>query len=78
MAHYKRGKCRYQGKGRSYSWRNWPSYWCSTYPRWHDILFHTRPRRMAEAEIERAILAGKVDPDDTAWPLEHKPHKYYW
>jgi len=110
MAHYKRGKCRYQGKGRHSSetfyrkrhglrpikiphgwWKLpefadvrmkdfWPDEFniMSNHPRAHDILFHTRPRRHDERRIARLIRSGRVDADATAWPLEKKPHKYYW
>ena len=47
------------------------------YPRWHDIVFHTRPRRGAEKRLETKILRG-ADPESLNWPLEKKPHKYYW
>lgn len=48
------------------------------YPAWWDRTFHTRPRRSKEKAIARRILCGDLDPDDAAWPLEKKPHIYYW
>jgi hypothetical protein len=71
MAHYKRGKDRTAGKatrGGSF---------LKSYPRWHDIVFHRRPQRRRTKALERAILKGG-DPDVTAWPLQRKPHVYYW
>lgn len=50
----------------------------NSYPRWHDIMFHTRPRRKAERHMEQQMLHGRLDPEAANWPLAHKPHKYYW
>jgi len=50
----------------------------NSYPAWWDRTFHTRPRRAKERAITRNILVGKLDPDNAAWPLEKKPHIYYW
>lgn len=50
----------------------------SSQPAWFDRIFHTRPRRAHEKRIERAILIGRIDPDDTAWPMQKKPRSYYW
>jgi hypothetical protein len=59
----------------------WPGYWGSvwlgSWPRWHDIIFHSRPRRRAERRFEHAVLRG-ADADDLAWPLSKRPHEYYW
>lgn len=71
MAHYKRGKCRYAGKA---TLGGSP---LKSYPRWHDILFHSRPHRRRTKALER-LLAKGVDPDAANWPLRRKPHKYYW
>lgn len=49
---------------------NWPRSW--------DIVHHTRPRRAREKRLTKAIVAGKLDPDNVAWPLSKKPHIYYW
>jgi hypothetical protein len=106
MSHYKRGKCRYQGKGRRSGetfrrgrlglkpvrvphWTErdpeidyWPAgsgrcHWWA-YPRWHDIIYHSRRRRAAEARLEHRILTGQDDPEGVCWPLSKKPHVYYW
>jgi hypothetical protein len=117
MAHYKRGRCRYAGKGRRTSetsyrkrhgltpvrlaeikrppgmkmsspeyavleneWRAaWPPQFnrMSTWPRWHDIVFHTRPRRAEERQILNLVINGE-DPDGIAWSVGRKPHVYYW
>jgi hypothetical protein len=53
-------------------------HWLRHWPRWHDILFHNRPRRREEAALLHAVLRGWLDPDDVAWPLNHKPHQWYW
>jgi hypothetical protein len=48
------------------------------YPRWHDILYHSRPRRREERRYEYKAMHGSADLDDLAWPLSKKPHNYYW
>ena len=55
-------------RGRKYNWG---------YPRWHDIVFHTR-RRRAAMRREEILIAKGADPDDLAWTLDKKPHIYYW
>jgi len=49
----------------------------NSWPRSHDILLHTRPSRRAWRRVERQILRG-IDHDDMVFPLDKKPHKYYW
>jgi len=130
MAHFKRKRCRYKGKGRQtstlqyrvklglkpvkipdnpdyraggykswlrwrlsehyFEWKRWhdsmwPIWWparyqmiSGTWPKWHDILYHNRPRRSREKRIEKAILAGRLDPIEAIWPVEKKPHIFYW
>lgn len=66
---------RHGNKGRKISGPYSPM---SSYPKWHDIVFHTRPKRRAGRALEKKVLQG-CDPDDMAWPLgNRKPHKYYW
>jgi hypothetical protein len=48
------------------------------YPRWHDILYHTRPRRARERHCERAVMHCPSHADEIIWPLENRPHIYYW
>lgn len=49
----------------------------SGYPRWWDKMFHTRPRRSAVRALEReALISDEVA--DLIWPLDKKPHQYYW
>jgi len=50
----------------------------SSYPAWWDRTFHTRPRRAKEKAMARQILKGNLDPDNAAWPLQKRPHIYYW
>lgn len=73
MAHYKRGKCRFHGKGH----RSDKTWFMSTEPRWHNILFHRRPFRRADKRLAKKVLAG-IDPDNLAWPRFHRPQIYYW
>ena len=72
MAHFKRKRARVCGRHtRSDKTRfTWPNYW--------DILWHRRPHRRATKRIEHAILSGKLDPDNAAWPVSKRPHQYYW
>ncbi len=51
--------------------------WLSNYPRWWDKVRHTGPARAHRRGLEHKILRG-ADPDNIAWPLNHKPHDYYW
>jgi hypothetical protein len=48
-----------------------------SWPRWHDIIFHTRPRRRRTKACEIMVMKG-YDLDAILWPLEKKPHTYYW
>lgn len=48
------------------------------HPKWHDVLYHNRPRRRKEAELLRAVLKGAVHHDEALWPLSRRPHCYYW
>lgn len=53
-----------------YDWR-----WMSSWPKWWDKLYHTRPSRRKEKALLHDALRGD-DPVD--WPDGRKPHKYYW
>lgn len=56
-----------------------PDSMMSSYPRVWDLHFHTRPRRVQTRRLERAVLTGRLDPDNTVWPLgNNRPHTYYW
>ncbi len=73
MAHYKRKRprtaCTHNPQSRGY--------WLAHWPRWWDIIFHTRPRRRQDRALIEAIARGR-DPDDVAWTVNRKPHRYYW
>ncbi len=73
MAHYKRKRPRTAG-GQQHS----GGYWLRHWPRWWDIIFHTRPRRRRDDALTRAVARGALDADNVAWSVEHKPHRYYW
>ena len=53
-------------------------YWLHHWPKWWDVIYHTRPRRHATRECESAILRGIADADEVAWPLQKRPKWYYW
>ena len=38
----------------------------------------TRPRRAKERNLLTKIKKEEIDPDDTSFPLDKKPHIYYW
>jgi hypothetical protein len=73
MAHYKRHHSRTSSQSHGSS----RGYWLHHWPKWHDILFHNRPRRRREAGLLRRVIQG-YDPDAIAWPVSRKPHAYYW
>ena len=73
MANYKRGYPRTSAR----SGRNSRGYWLAHWPRWHDIVFHTRPRRREETRLLSKVMHDG-DPDMIAWPVSKKPHIYYW
>jgi hypothetical protein len=89
MANFRRRRPRYvggvHGRGARSKWEckkipGWDQWgWINGYPAYWDRIYHSRPRRSKNKALERAIVAGRLDPDDAAWPLgNHKPHQYYW
>lgn len=50
--------------------------WFAAEPRWWRNMHHTRPRRRANKKVCRDIV-NNADVD-YAYPLDHKPHFYYW
>ena len=67
-----------RGGNSKYRYRRLPYYnWLGSWPRWHDIIFHTRPRRRQTKACEIKAIKG-YDLDAILWPLEKKPHIYYW
>ncbi len=71
------------------SWEDWRQRWIhpkgKSYlsmmngnPAWWDRVFHVRPHRVRTKRMERAVLLGKVDPDDLAWPIPYRPWQYWW
>lgn len=85
MAHYKRKRPRTTGGQKRYN--KWEAkkfecvgryyWWMKHWPRWWDIVFHTRPHRRRAAAITRAVLKG-ADADNANWPVSKKPHNYFW
>lgn len=69
MANFKRKRSRSNSSGNSVHWLNTPSWW--------NIVFHTRPRRHKTRMMEHEVVKG-CDPDGLLWPVEKKPHSYYW
>ncbi len=86
MAHYKRGRPRTSSFQKTYNkWKDHELkqcgvyyYWASGWPRWWDIVFHRRPHRRKAWQVTKRVLAGKIDADAAVWPLDRKPHRYYW
>ena len=82
MAHYKRGRPRTAPSGNGHNkWeaekRGTDWYWLTRWPRWWDIVFHTRPQRRRTRKCLVAVMQGH-DPDAILWPVDKKPHIYYW
>ena len=83
MAHYKRKKSRVHVRS-GYSYRagrkrfegHHPCWMC-WWPAWHDIVHHRRPPRRRARAMEHKTLRG-ADPDAMCWPLDKRPHVYYW
>jgi len=49
------------------------------YPKHWDYTYHTRPRRAKERMALRRLLIDGGDFDgDVLFPLDRKPHIYYW
>ncbi len=74
MANYKRGYPRTAACSGGDS----GGYWLDHWPRHWDVVYHTRPRRRRERRLLKDVLCGRRDPDAIAWPVNHKPHVYYW
>lgn len=84
MANHRRRRPRaasYGRKRQSYKVRHTPEWnrygWRRNWPRWHDVVFHTRPRRRRTRACVVLVMQG-TDPDLILWPIEKKPHVYYW
>lgn len=71
MANYKRKRPRTgpTHHGVTRMWQN---------PRWHDIVFHSRPRRRRDREVTNAVQRGYLDADAATWAVEKRPQIYYW
>lgn len=57
------------GKGHGWNWST---------PSWWNRLFNNRPNRQA---MQRALHAFTRNPelaDGIVYPLDRKPHKYFW
>lgn len=75
MANHKRTRPRTSSG--SYGSRR-PAHFLNSWPRWWDLIYHTRPKRRITRRLLAAVLIG-CDPDGVVWPVgNHKPHKYYW
>ena len=77
MANFRRKKPTTRTYGKK--WNKWAKndYWLSNWPKWHDVLYHNRPRRRVDKACLIKALKG-YDLDALTWPLSKKPHKYYW
>jgi hypothetical protein len=47
-------------------------------PSWWNKEFHTVPCRAKEKQLLNKIKKGDIDSEDTIWPTNKKPTKYYW
>jgi hypothetical protein len=86
MANFKRRRPRLRTSGKRYDkWkareleaRFGPDFWLGSWPASWDILHHRRPRRRIEAATAAAIVRGDLDPETAVWPLNKRPHVYWW
>lgn len=49
-----------------------------TEPSWWHREFHTKPCRAKERMLLHKVKKDAIDVDDTVWPTNKKPHKWYW
>lgn len=56
--------------GDYFHWMTTPSEWT------HQMM--TKPKRAQVRALVRKIKTDNCDQDDVAWPLNRKPHIYYW
>jgi hypothetical protein len=57
--------------GHAHGW-NWST------PSWWSSLFHTRPWRRKNRRCEWLVLHDPDAADGLIWPLDRKPHLYFW
>lgn len=55
---------------------NW--HWMSNEPKWWRKIMFTRPRRSQTRAAMNEVLSSISMEDDTKFPLDKKPHNYYW
>ncbi len=65
---------------RYYALREWPSEFnmMANWPRWWDIMHHTRPTRRKNRQTLNRIMRGVADPDEAFWRDGRRPHIFYW
>lgn len=65
---------------RYYQIKDWPDEFnmMANWPRWWDIMHHTRPARRKNRQTLNRILREVVDPDEAFWRDGRKPLIYYW
>ena len=86
MAHFKRKKPRTRTSSKRYD--KWKArrlekegkyyWWMGSWPAWWDIIFHRRPHRRRTREVLNAVSRGYIDADAAAYPVDKKPHSYFW
>ena len=77
MANFKRKYPRSKGTRHFDKHDGCIEHWMTRWPASWDIIYHTRPRRRKTKAMEKKILQG-FDFESTIWPVNKKPHKYYW
>lgn len=53
-------------------------WWMQNYPKWWDHIFHTKPRRAKERQALDRVKRDLYNGENELFPLDHKPHEYYW
>lgn len=57
--------------GQAHGW-NWST------PSWWNRLMHTRRRRVEARRVTVHLLRNPDAADGLIWPLDKKPHWYFW
>ena len=57
--------------------RKFGDFWWAygTTPSWWNRMMHNRPKRVEHRRMEQRVLRGEYE---QVWPLDRKPHDYYW
>ena len=57
-------------RGKTHFLKHWPKH--------HDVVYHRRPARRAQAAEIGKIRRAEIDPEEALFDPPKKPHVYYW